>query len=658
MVAATCASVLVAACAGDPEAVWYRFTPMVVPESYASDVVFEVRLAGAPVEARLDLASGPVVLVLADDGSGVDATSGDGVHTVAVPAADILFGFAPDDVGRNFVGYLRLFDGATEVAQYNVFVDVLVPSTPPVTVTPVSPTVQRSEHLVNMVDPGFYATGDLESVAQDFYLHFGDNYEFLSFVWEIGHFRNRNHIPLNNQVHNIGVGIGSPALSWGSAGRLVGRSEFPIPTMFDAAGPAYLHELGHQWVNFLPITPIDAAIPHWPLSDLAAGIMGWGRGPNTQGLDFSFDLVASGPDYALVPSTSPKVYTDLSRYLMGLVPPAAVGSHFVFDDQTQTPMSGGLLLGPTTTVTISDVTSSLGLRIPNHTMSPKRFRVATVLVSRDGLVGPEAMRQYDHFAARGEIETLVDFSDGFLKGQANPFHLATGNQGRLDMRIVHRILVDASRDGGLWWFPQGGPFDPLAPHQGRALADHLRSTGYRVDELPRGASIDGEDLEGYDLVIRAGAMAPYDTAEIAAYTTYVSAGGDLLLLSDHMLYAPPDDLAAAFGIAFTGITRGANTLGSYAAHPITAGQGPLAYMFGSAVTGWPSTATILGALSGTSFLDANGDGVHNPGEVTAPDVLGLLEHGEGQILFGGDVNMWQSVPQPLLGNALLWLETH
>src|SRR5690349_15691468 len=40
-----------------------------------------------------------------------------------------------------------------------------------------------------------------------------------------------------------------------------------------------------------------------------------------------------------------------------------------------------------------------------------------------------------------------------------------------------QVLVDASRDGGDWWFPQGTTVDPNAPHQGKALADYLRSQG-------------------------------------------------------------------------------------------------------------------------------------------------------------------------------------
>src|ERR1041384_4886026 len=48
-----------------------------------------------------------------------------------------------------------------------------------------------------------------------------------------------------------------------------------------------------------------------------------------------------------------------------------------------------------------------------------------------------------------------------------------------------RVLVDASRDGGVWWFPQVAPFSGTDAHHGQALADAVRSLGFVVEELPR-----------------------------------------------------------------------------------------------------------------------------------------------------------------------------
>lgn len=227
-----------------------------------------------------------------------------------------------------------------------------------------------------------------------------------------------------------------------------------------------------------------------------------------------------------------------------------------------------------------------------------------------------------------------------------------------------RILVDASRDGGVWWFPQGGGsagngFDPLLDHQGKPLADSLRAMGYRVDELPRpiyqgpyGITLDL--LQPYDIVIRAGVWGGYGPEEIAAYQAYVGGGGKLLLLADHFALAPgqPDSLGLSFGLVFAGATGG--ELQFTAGYPITNGVGPLFYQAGSGLLSVPASAQVLGSLSAGSFLDLNNNGLQDTGEPSAPAVFGVMSYGAGRIVFCGDTNLWELIPQPLLSNVLAW----
>ena len=94
-----------------------------------------------------------------------------------------------------------------------------------------------------------------------------------------------------------------------------------------------------------------------------------------------------------------------------------------------------------------------------------------------------------------------------------------------------RVLVETSKDGGLWWFPQGPPnFDPNGYHQGKALADFMRRLGWRVTELPRGEMITFGKLREFDLVIRPPAYFSYSQQEIVAYQQSVTAGTRLLLM--------------------------------------------------------------------------------------------------------------------------------
>jgi hypothetical protein len=636
----------------DLDVVYYRFTPMVTDEDMETDVVLEARVEGSPSAVRLSLQSGSDV-DLRDDGSGGDAAAGDEIYTVTLSAAQVLHNFTADDVNRNFIGYLRLYSGEELGTQINIFADIITEAIPPVQVEVLTPNVQYSDHLVNIVAPGFFSSFDNADVTGTFYTHFGDNFDYINIIYEIPHIENRHHVTVKNDVQGIGVGIRDDTADYGSSGRLMGYTVFPIPTFFDGASPDYQHELGHQWVNFLSVPPLDVAVPHWPLSDLASGIMGWGKGRNTQGLTFNFYIVyVGGGNFQLEADYEPKVFTDLSLYLMGLIPPAEVAGHFVFDNQDQDPMAGGTLSGPVTSFVVGDIIASLGPRLPASHDAAKKFRVATVIVSKDGLLSERAMRLYDYFSVRAEETEVVSYSSGLVKGQAKPFYLSTREIGRLDTRIKYRILIDASRDGGIWWFPQVGAFDPAAPHQGKALADFLRSEDYKVEELPRPYTISPDLLAGWDLVVRVVGLGSYAPDEIGAYQDYVWEGGNLLLLADH---GRPDALALSFGIRFEGASRGESVLSDYHPHPLTQELEDVFYNCGGGLTLYPETAQVIGSLSAGSYIDTNNNGSRDAGEPSAPPVLGVMPYGEGTVVFCGDANLWETVPQPLVNNLLHWL---
>lgn len=221
------------------------------------------------------------------------------------------------------------------------------------------------------------------------------------------------------------------------------------------------------------------------------------------------------------------------------------------------------------------------------------------------------------------------------------------------VRQLGTVLVDASRDGGVWWFPQAGPFDPELYHQGKALADYLKSLGLQVRELPRPTRISIDLLEGYDLVIRAVACGGYSESEVLAYRQYVEAGGNLLLLDDHKRHAPPDAVGRSFGVLFAGVTRGSQGL-KFVADPITEGlaSGQLYYRTGSALIEYPPEAKILAYLDESSYLDLNANESKDDGEPVAPPVMGKLTAGAGQIVFTGDTNYIEHVPQPLIDNLI------
>ena len=180
-------------------------------------------------------------------------------------------------------------------------------------------------------------------------------------------------------------------------------------------------------------------------------------------------------------------------------------------------------------------------------------------------------------------------------------------QGQPGSEKQLRVLVDASKDGGLWWFPQGPPnFNPNAFHQGKALADFMRGMGWKVTELPRGDVITFDKLREFDLVIRISPYFSYSDDEARAYQQSVTAGTRLLLSGGGS--DARDAVAEIFGLRFEPRTR-FGPIKQWIPHALTAniqccalawatvgelppGAVPLAWMTQVSTNRWP----VLGYL--------------------------------------------------------------
>ena len=218
-----------------------------------------------------------------------------------------------------------------------------------------------------------------------------------------------------------------------------------------------------------------------------------------------------------------------------------------------------------------------------------------------------------------------------------------------------KILVDASKSGGVWWAPQVEPFDPNSPHQGKSLADYFRSLGNNVTELPKNAPpINLTLLSHYDLVIAIASYSHYSAVETAAYKKYVSNGGSLLLLTD-FLGVDRCNLSLAFELNFRGPSQGENVVDRFENHPITNGVSNLTYIVGSGLLDYPSEAHIIGWLSDDTFIDLNDNDIKDSNEPSGAPVLGFLDYGRGTIMFFGDVNCIEHVEQPFTDNYIEWL---
>jgi hypothetical protein len=74
--------------------------------------------------------------------------------------------------------------------------------------------------------------------------------------------------------------------------------------------------------------------------------------------------------------------------------------------------------------------------VPDAAHSTHAFRVATIIVSPDGLLSREAMAFYSYFAQRAAATEELPFHSGFSEGSAKPFYVSTRHLGTLDARLV------------------------------------------------------------------------------------------------------------------------------------------------------------------------------------------------------------------------------
>ena len=177
-----------------------------------------------------------------------------------------------------------------------------------------------------------------------------------------------------------------------------------------------------------------------------------------------------------------------------------------------------------------------------------------------------------------------------------------------------RVLIDASKCGGLWWFPQGPTFDPAKPHQGKALADFMRFKGWEVTEVPRGEVITVDKLRNADIVIRPPAYFSYSLDEIIAYHESVRAGTRLLLIGDGKNI---DSVAQYFGLRFEPRSRFA-PVRRWIPHPFT-------YNIDSFSTAWTPISETPPAAVVLAWLSREED---NP-----RPALGYIPYGNGYVVF-------------------------
>ena len=437
---------------------WFDFDPTVVPAG-ASSVIVQCSVAGTPSRVTLEPAwAMGSDLDLRDDGIAPDKLTGDKVYALNVPLTKLVM--TPDDVFRPFLGFLKLWNGTTVLIRYNLFLSIAAPDIPRTPITEDGSGMRHTAYIFNIVAPEAFPTAQnpallpsFTTVTQKFYQRFGDDYDVLNVVWAApSFFQNRDHSVVKNTVQGIGLSQTNNSATYSSKGTLIGITRLPNNAFVDGAETGWQHEFGHQWINYLSFAPVNAGIPHWPISTMASHIMGFSIPPTNEGGNFACTLTQEAGGIRLTANPQAPVFGDLDLYLMGLAPPEQVGTNIVISDPTQAAFvlnncDGRLYTGPFQTLSMQMVTNAMGPRIPAAANSKKQFRIATILMTRDKALDDNAMAFFSYFVRRAEEKGEVPFHIGFSKGSAKPFAVTTQGLASWSMQLTPVTLPEINYGG-------------------------------------------------------------------------------------------------------------------------------------------------------------------------------------------------------------------
>ncbi len=279
------------------------------------------------------------------------------------------------------------------------------------------------------------------NVTERVFEHFGDTYDFVvvwTTFWDYG----ADGLAYYVGVRNNNGGIGQPTFNngwmWGSnpAGRIQGFINQKSINLYgdlaeedNYAYPVMGQELTHRWLAFMKFRDEAGEISsdmlgrdqsHWStLMHAYASVQ-----------DGNYWMDNENGTFTLLGSMMQ--YSPLDLYGMGLFAPEEVEPWFLIDKATYngqeynglTQFPEGITInGNRRDITIEDVQSANGPRIPTHIDSQKEFRLAYVLITRPGELAEDVWP---------EVQSVVTFKDTFDK----KFEEWTFGRGKLCSRAT------------------------------------------------------------------------------------------------------------------------------------------------------------------------------------------------------------------------------
>ena len=414
-------------------------TPLVVRYDRDDPILLEVTLAGTATKVEFQYTNGTKQL-LSDDGVNGDKIKGDNIYSLTFTKDQVLSLLNKNNVFRPKLGMFNVYEGDKITTAGLCRVQIWTQDIPIIDVHDISESIQYTNSLVNIES----YNNDINKITNIFYDFFEDNYDFINIIYSNSPPENRHHLLVQNNINGIGLDSFDYSENYGSHGKLLGINVFPVPFIFDGADNGYVHEIGHQWINFLWGDPIRYGYPHWPFSDLFNSTMG-ANPSGAPGASRPWKLEKNNDGYKIVydrtePYTDIRYFfSDIGLYLMGLLPADNVSTHLVFkDSQNYKVINGQYNDTDFVKVTIDDIIKINNQREPDYNLSQRNYNIATIFVSNK-LLPDEAMYFYNYFSKRAELKYPVAVTESILEGMSNPFYVATQGKATLNTQINIKI---------------------------------------------------------------------------------------------------------------------------------------------------------------------------------------------------------------------------
>ena len=360
-----------------------------------------------------------------------------GTWTGRVATNDLIFNYRNGDL-RNTASFVEV---VTQAVTQQRAITASVKDNAITNVVPqvLAQNVQAASHVVNIRYDSLYLGEPVPAeVLRTFYQFFGDEYDFVTVIEQVQSEGAPSYFAARNDVDGLGLQLFDRAEAYGSGDRLQGILNVPNEADFDPAETGFLHELSHRWMNFSNLQSVRTLRPHWPISTLALGINGFADAQTGERQVFRWEITPQpNQTYSVRAVAEPRAYNDFELYLLGLLPSDSVRPHYVFLNQNQRAelRQGGTLVGPTDTVTVGEWVARDGVRTPAYPQAQSMFRMATIVLSRNGLLTRDEMSFYNAVAQRAESEIEVQAIRETTRVITWPFFLATGGRGRLITRL-------------------------------------------------------------------------------------------------------------------------------------------------------------------------------------------------------------------------------